>query len=240
MKNLTKIRRASGPRRVRTSFSILGPFFLEFFDNWPPAWGHQTPKVTTWRPLGEGPEQLFRPLRLQGSIFIDFLTLQIDIEKSTIFRTLKNQPKRASQSNLWRPRTVFSSKSPPHPAGVQSVIGLRMKSAKYRLKSAPLPPGPPKNRPLSRPGSIDSCIFLFFLGFKFQHHFRHAFFLVFFRFWTDFGCLRQWFRPRAYLGWIACDGVRCVLGFLSEGVGDLGRNWLEKTSRSRHIETALY
>ena len=65
----------------------------------------------------------------------------------------------------------------------------------------------------------------------------------------DFGCLRQWFRPRAYLGWIACDGVRCgrytstnlrVLGFLSEGVGDLGRNWLEKTSRSRHIETALY
>ena len=34
--------------------------------------------------------------------------------------------------------------------------------------------------------------------------------------------------------------VRCVLGFLREGVGDLGRNWLEKTSRSRHIETALY
>ena len=56
----------------------------------------------------------------------------------------------------------------------------------------------------------------------------------------EFGCLRQWFRPRAYLGWIACDGVRCVLGFLREGVGDLGRNWLEKTSRSRHIETALY
>ena len=23
-------------------------------------------------------------------------------------------------------------------------------------------------------------------------------------------------------------------------IGDLGRNWLEKTSRSRHIETALY
>ena len=36
------------------------------------------------------------------------------------------------------------------------------------------------------------------------------------------------------------DGVRCVLGFLREGVGDLGRKWLEKTSRSRHIETALY
>ena len=27
----------------------------------------------------------------------------------------------------------------------------------------------------------------------------------------DFGCLRQWFRPRAYLGWIPCDGVQCVL-----------------------------
>ena len=40
-----------------------------------------------------------------------FLTLRIDIEKSTFFRTLKNQPKWASQSNLWRPRTVFSSKS---------------------------------------------------------------------------------------------------------------------------------
>ena len=24
----------------------------------------------------------------------------------------------------------------------------------------------------------------------------------------DFGCLRQWFRPRASLGWIPCDGVR--------------------------------
>ena len=33
---------------------------------------------------------------------------------------------------------------------------------------------------------------------------------------------------------------RIALVALREGVGDLGRNWLEKTSRSRHIETALY
>ena len=26
---------------------------------------------------------------------------------------------------------------------------------------------------------------------------------------ANFGCLRQWFRPRASLGWIPCDGVLC-------------------------------
>ena len=45
------------------------------------------------RPLGDEPEHLFRPLNVQGSIFIDFLTPQTDIEKSTFFRTIKNQAK---------------------------------------------------------------------------------------------------------------------------------------------------
>ena len=51
----------------------------------------------------------------------------------------------AESIDLWAPKVGFWAKNPPHPAGVQSVIELRMKSAKCGLKSAPLPPRPPKN-----------------------------------------------------------------------------------------------
>ena len=39
----------------------------------------------------------------------------------------------------------------------------------------------------------------------------------------DFGCLRQWFRPRASLGWIPCDGVLCFC-FSAEGLRRLEVN----------------
>ena len=39
----------------------------------------------------------------------------------------------------------------------------------------------------------------------------------------DFGCLRQWFRPRASLGWIPCDGVLCFC-FSPEGLRRLEVN----------------
>ena len=62
-------------------------------------------------PLGDGPERLFRSLTPQGSIFIDFSTIQSDIEKTTIFRILKNRPKWQNQSTLGRPRSVFELKT---------------------------------------------------------------------------------------------------------------------------------
>ena len=40
---------------------------------------------------------------------------------------------------------------------------------------------------------------------------------------ANFGCLRQWFRPRASLGWIPCDGVLCFC-FSPEGLRRLEVN----------------
>ena len=62
-------------------------------------------------PLGENPERCFRPLAPHGSIFIDFLTTQNDIEKTMIFRISKNRPKWQNQSTLERPRSVFGAKT---------------------------------------------------------------------------------------------------------------------------------
>ena len=50
-------------------------------------------------------------------------------------------------------------KHPPHPAWGAWRVEVRMKSAKYGLKSSPLPPGPAKNRPLRRP-RLELCGFL--------------------------------------------------------------------------------
>ena len=69
---------------------------------------HRSQKLTTWSPLAQGPEHYFRPMSLQGSIFIDFLTPQTDTEKSTIFRIIKNQPHEPQISILGRPRVDFS------------------------------------------------------------------------------------------------------------------------------------
>ena len=62
-------------------------------------------------PLGYYSERCFRPLAPQGSIFIDFLTTQNDIEKTMIFRILKNRPKWQNQSTLERPRSIFGAKT---------------------------------------------------------------------------------------------------------------------------------
>ena len=65
------------------------------------------------------------------------------------------------------------------PPGVQ-VCEMGLKSAKFCLKSAPLPPGPPKNRPKGTKGSIGIATLSIFLGVKFQHQFQHAFFFLYF------------------------------------------------------------
>ena len=62
-------------------------------------------------PPGDGPERFGWPSVTQGSIFIDFLTTQNDIEKTMIFRILKNRPKWQNQSTLERPRSVFGAKT---------------------------------------------------------------------------------------------------------------------------------
>ena len=54
---------------------------------------------------------VFEPWTPQHSIFIDFSTIQSDIEKTMIFRILKNQPKWQNQSTLERPRSVFGAKT---------------------------------------------------------------------------------------------------------------------------------
>ena len=44
---------------------------------------------------------------------------------------------------------------------------------------------------------------------------------------ANFGCLRQWFRPRAYkvgLHVMVCNVFFCLV---RKGVGDLGRKWLD-------------
>ena len=103
-----KIRRANGPWRVRVCFAILDPLYsLNIFDNGrrPGSPGDQS------IPLGYYSERCFRPLAPHGSIFIDFLTTQNDIEKTMIFRILKNRPKWQNQSTLERPRSVFRPKT---------------------------------------------------------------------------------------------------------------------------------
>ena len=54
---------------------------------------------------------VFEPWTPQGSIFIDFSTIQSDIEKTMIFRILQNRPKWQNQSTLGRPRSVFGAKT---------------------------------------------------------------------------------------------------------------------------------
>ena len=110
----TKIRRANGPWRVRS----LRPCPRSFFSlipqsraSRPGTLGDQSP------PLADYPERSGRPLGAQSSIFIDFLTTQIDMEKSTIFRILKNQQKLQNQSTLGFPRSVFEAKLRRTPPG---------------------------------------------------------------------------------------------------------------------------
>ena len=55
------------------------------------------------RPVVDSSERIGELLSAQSSIFIDFLTTQINIEKMKIFRTLKNQPRWLEQSILGGP-----------------------------------------------------------------------------------------------------------------------------------------
>ena len=106
-----RLQKFAGP----TAHGVLGSasqslclYSLNIFDNGrrPGSPGDQS------IPLGDGPERCFRPLAPQGSIFIDFLTTQNDIEKTMIFRILKNRPKWQNQSTLERPRSTFGAKTP--------------------------------------------------------------------------------------------------------------------------------
>ena len=97
-----------------TAHGVLGSalqslilYSLNFFDN-----GRRPGATTSGRITGDDyPEGRFRHLAPQGSIFIDFLTTQNGIEKTIVFRILKNQPKWQNQSTLERPRCVFGAKT---------------------------------------------------------------------------------------------------------------------------------
>ena len=83
-------------------------YSLNIFDN-----GRRPGATASGRITGDDyPERRFRPLTPQGSIFIDFWTTQNDIEKTMIFRILKNRPKWQNQSTPERPRSVFGAKTP--------------------------------------------------------------------------------------------------------------------------------
>jgi hypothetical protein len=80
---------------------------LNIFDN-----GRRPGATASGRITGDDyPERRFRPLTPQGSILIDFLVTQTNIEKTMIFRILKNLPKLQNQSTLGRPRSVFGAKN---------------------------------------------------------------------------------------------------------------------------------
>ena len=81
-----------------------------------PKWGCQ--KVEKSMPKGSPKVMFFGPKSTLGaprvdlfSIFIDFLTPQTDFEKSTFFRTIKNQAKWPNKAPLERQGVVFWAKS---------------------------------------------------------------------------------------------------------------------------------
>ena len=78
---------ANSPGQRPNGVSDLAPRgfyhrFIDFFDNWPPAWDPRSSESVRRCPSGDTG-------LLQGSIFTICSTTQIDIEKSSTFRILK-------------------------------------------------------------------------------------------------------------------------------------------------------
>ena len=97
---------------------VLGPppqsllfFFIDFFDNWPPAWGPRNPRTVTSQNLWAGSMAFFGPWGSNVFFFIDFGTFRNYTEKSHFFWTFRNRAKCCFWSNSWCPGTVFPSKS---------------------------------------------------------------------------------------------------------------------------------
>ena len=102
------IRRANGPRRVRTSFSILDHFSLVcslIIGRWP---GGPDPPEACMRPPTL---HLFSTLEAPRFDFYRFSDPPNRHRKSKFLRTLKNRPRWINQSTLLRPRNGFLLKN---------------------------------------------------------------------------------------------------------------------------------
>ena len=82
---------------------------------------------------------------------------------------------------------------PPHPAGGACRVRLRMKSAKYGLNPALLPPGLLQKLSFVRPGLNDPTFFFFFFfcDTKFRHYFCMPSFIVFHNLGTVWGSILE-------------------------------------------------
>ena len=136
------------------------------------ALGQSTPRGL----FGEPSLHLFGPSGSKARFLFDFLASRSDIEKTSLFRTLKNRPRWHNQSTLGRPRSVFGPKIRRTPLGCRACQTEQHLPAQLVSSLPPLPPHRQKNRPQVTPGWINSGIFFIFFGFKFQHRFWHAFF----------------------------------------------------------------
>ena len=185
VKQRSFIRQANGPWRVR--FQVHVPCFLvsSFLLILDRARGGPRAIDAGNRLPGDGPGHFLSPLTLQGSIFIDFLTLQTDIEKSTFFRTIKNQAKWPNKAPLERQGLVFWTKNirrTPPGAG-----RFKLHLNQIRFHRSPQPPRRPKTDPWTTLRRGRLRFWPSFFGTHFSHRFSDPLFSAFFRFWSDFG-----------------------------------------------------
>ena len=104
-----KIRRATGPRRVRSRKSFISLFLV--LKN-----AYSARKGGPWGPQSSTNDRLSQQRAsksIRGPISSEFLMPKSDIQKSMIFGILKNPPKWSNQSTRGCQSLGFGTKKPP-------------------------------------------------------------------------------------------------------------------------------